>query len=301
MKMISFFTNNLGIFGALGATASWAFAGVLFKILGERLSPLGMTAAKTLISVLLLFPIVLIFYDFSITRAHLLLVALSGFIGIAIGDTLFFAALNKLSPLLLSIILLVCPDVFSGLLGIVFLGELPPICVWIGIICILFSMGYLVIHDSLKEKQTCSTLLGVLLGILSIVCTAVSMTIIKPVLQEEPVVKITMFRMLFGFLAIICFGLKKWQLKDWAYCFADKKYTWKFFITTCVVTYGGFYLSMVSVKHLDLVIASTLMSLEPIFIIPAMIILKKHKADWKEISSLCLAIAGIIIITIFNV
>lgn len=57
---------------------------------------------------------------------------------------------------------------------------------------------------------------------------------------------------------------------------------------------------MLSVKHLDLVVASTLMALEPLFIIPAMIILKKHKTDWKEIVSLLLAVVGILIITMFN-
>ena len=214
MQMIDFLTNNIGIIGALGATASWAVAGVLFKILGERLDPIGMTAAKTLFSVLLLFPAVLFFYGFSLTWNHFLLIALSGLIGIAIGDTLFFAALSKLSPLLLSIILLVCPDIFSGILGIIFLSEMPSLYTWIGIICILIPMGYLAVHDALQEKQTRSTIIGIVLGLLSIICTAVSMTLIKPILQGESVVKVTMFRMLCGFIALVCVGLKKRQLKN---------------------------------------------------------------------------------------
>lgn len=300
--MTMFFTQaNIGIIAALVSTLAWAVSGVLFKILGERLDPIGMTAAKTFFSVLLLLPVVLIFYDFSLTWNHFLLIALSGLIGIAVGDTLFFAALSKLSPLLLSIILLVCPDIFSGILGIVFLGEMPSLYTWIGIICILTAMGYLAIHDALQEKQTRSTIIGVALGLLSIICTAVSMTLIKPILQGESVVKVTMFRMLFGFIALVCAGLKNWQLKKWLTSFvASFDYTWKFIAATCLVTYGGFYLSMLSVKHLDIVVASTLMALEPLFIIPAMIILKKHKTDWKEIFFLLLAVAGILIITIFN-
>ena len=104
--MLDMLTNNLGIIGALGATASWALSGVLFKILGERLPPIGMTVAKTFFSVILLFPIVLFCYDFSVTGDNLYKIVLSGLLGSAIGDSLFFAALSKLSPLLLSIILL---------------------------------------------------------------------------------------------------------------------------------------------------------------------------------------------------
>ena len=124
-------TNSMiGVVAALGSTASWALCGVLFKKLGERLDPVGMTAVKSLAAALFLAPM-LFFIGGAAAGGHdMFLLAASGIIGIAIGDCFFFAALGQLSPLLLTILLLTCPNVFSGILGVLCLGEMPSVPVW---------------------------------------------------------------------------------------------------------------------------------------------------------------------------
>lgn len=82
--------TTLGIIAAIISTASWAVCTLILKKLGERLDPIGMTAAKSVLSVCFLVIFMCIFgYKFYIPAEFLIPVALSGIIGITIGDSLF--------------------------------------------------------------------------------------------------------------------------------------------------------------------------------------------------------------------
>src|SRR5882672_4101026 len=85
-------TPAIGIAAALGSAGSWALGAILFKRIGESMSPLAMTLVKSAVSVVFL-GIALLFLGFSnVTPQNLWLMIASGLVGIAIGDTLFFAA-----------------------------------------------------------------------------------------------------------------------------------------------------------------------------------------------------------------
>jgi len=79
----------IGIAAALGSAASWAVGSVLFKMLGDKLQPIALTFAKGAAGVVML-GMALMFVGFrGIEYQSLLLLTLSGILGIAIGDTFF--------------------------------------------------------------------------------------------------------------------------------------------------------------------------------------------------------------------
>lgn len=293
---------DIGLFCALGSTATWAVCAVLFKKLGEKLDPIGMTLAKALLSVIFLLPVVIFFYPLnSLTLWQAGMIAVSGILGIAVGDSLFFAALNKLSPLVLAIILLAGPDILTGILGFVFLREMPALPVWIGIALIMISTALLLFPDAVSEKDSVKTSLwGVLLGCGSLVATALAMVIVKPVLVQHSSLPVTMLRMFFGSVSLLIYGAVARKMPVWYKPFASGEYRWGFFGTVALVTYGGFWLSLAAVKYLDLVVASALMSLEPVFVLIFMLLFTKHKTSFREISGLIFAVSGVLLITYFN-
>lgn len=301
----------VGVAAALGSTASWALCGVLFKQLGERLDPLGMTAAKSVAAAFLLAPVViwLTFFDggqaasraVGTSGSSMWLLALSGLLGIAIGDSLFFAALSQLSPLLLSILLLACPDLFAGLLGVLCLGEMPSAPVWLGIAAVMTAMGFLVIPAALGEKGTVrSTARGIVFAVLSLICTSLSMVIAKPVLANVNPFAATMWRMAAGGVALVVFGAATGRMRKWRAAFADLRYAGGFVAVTAIVAFGGFGLSLAAVKYLDLVVASALMSLEPLFILPFMILFGRHRTCVREVIAMALAVAGVLVIVLMG-
>lgn len=290
--------STIGIAAALGSTASWALCGVLFKKLGERLDPIGMTAVKSFAAALLLLPLVLALGGAGAGGRDLMLLAASGIIGIAIGDCFFFAALGRLSPLLLTILLLTCPNVFTGLLGILCLGEMPSAQVWCGIGLIMAATALLVFPVDPSDGGK-STLKGVLLGVASFVCSAVSTVIAKPVMTGEAGVSpfaVTFYRMAAGGIAMTAFALCAGKVKTWAKPFGDRRYAAGFLGVTAVVAFGGFGLSMAAFKYLDVVAAGALLSLEPLFVLPFMAAFGHHKVKFREIAGMLLAVGGVLLI-----
>ncbi len=292
-------SNSLyGISLALISTASWAICSILFKKLGEKFDAVSMTTMKAILSSGILF--LIIFFTgagFIIPNILLLPVALSGIIGIAAGDSLFFAALNKLSPLALSVILLVCPDLFSGIFGAVFLKEFPSFLSWIGIFFIIMGI-FLLFKEEENNSKVNTKITGIIFAILSLICTSYSMVIIKPVLAQIPVMVTTMYRMFFGGLVLIFINIITGQIFGWRKKFNNPTYNLKLAGVIFLVTIGGFCMSLAAVKYCKLIIASSLMMLEPLFILIFMVTFNKYKPSLKEIIGTVIITAGILLICI---
>lgn len=293
------FQEIFGISFALLSTASWACCTLLLKKFGEKLEPVGMTTLKTFLSFMFLFlTAILLKTDIIIDTKALIPVALSGIIGIAIGDSLFFASLNRLSPIIVSVIFFVFPDLFSGIFGLIFLHEMPSVFSWIGIFFVILGLGFLIFPPEKNESNIKTTYVGLIFAILSVICTATSMVIIKPVLSDISVITATMYRMLFSFLTLLLYGLFFKRISDWVKPVADKKYFISVSVTFCLATFGGFMLSLLAIKYCKLIVASTLMSLEPLFILLFMVLFCKYRPACKQYFAVLTIISGIIFMII---
>ena len=97
-----------GQLAALTAAAFWAVASILYHRAGAHFSALQMNLIKGAIASPLLFGMSALFGAPLVFSAGLWLLALSGVIGITVGDSCHFAALRRLGPwhamLLLSLI-----------------------------------------------------------------------------------------------------------------------------------------------------------------------------------------------------
>lgn len=289
----------IGIGLALASTASWAMCTLILKKLGEKLDPIAMTTIKACLgAVYLAFLILITNIGFNVTSGSIIPIMLSSLLGIAIGDSLFFASLNRLSPLVLSLILFVGPDLFSGIFGIIFLGENPSAVAWCGIAVVLVGLSFFIFPIKEEEGETKTSFWGVLFALLSLICTAYSMVIIKPVLVENSTLTVTMYRMLFSAIVLFLYAIFSKKFFVWKNNLQDRKYNLKFAGTIAIATYGGFWLSLSAIKYCDLVLASTLMSLEPLFIILFMVLFCKYVPSFKEKIGVVLTVLGIILISI---
>ncbi len=66
-----------------------------------------------------------------------------------------------------------------------------------------------------------------------------------------------------------------------------------FVVSVCVVTFGGFWLSLVAIKYVDVSIAYTLNSTEPLFILPLAVLILKEKITLRALLGTVVALAGI--------
>lgn len=291
--------NSLyGVSMALLATMSWAIGAILFKKWGEKLEPVALTTLNSLFSCICLF--IILFCSqlpIMIPKSSLIPIAQSGILGIVIGDSLYYASLNRLSPVMLSIILLAGPF-FSGIFGLIFFNEIPSIYSVIGIVTILIGTTIILLASGSKLKNAKTTMLGVFLGLSSLCLTSFSMALLKPVLQSTPSLTVTMYRMLFSGLALLLYAVITKKIFTWVKVLLDKMFTLKLLGTMIIYAVGGFWCSVIAVKYCELVIASSIMSLEPFFILLIMILFYRYVPQKRELASILLVVTGILLLCI---
>lgn len=287
-------TPAIGITAALGSAASWALGAILFKRIGEHMSPLAMTLVKAVVSVVFL-GIALVFLGFTaLTPWNFGLLVASGILGIAVGDTLFFAALQHLGPQTL-VVLMMIGQVLTALLALVFLGERPSAAAWGGIACVLAGVT-VVLWANLSGEQQRSRVRGIVLGLLSVVCMSVSLIMAKPALDSVSAMEGTFVRMLAGAVGLAVYGMGARQLGAWLASCRDAKLAGAFLFAVCVVTFGGFWLSLLAIQHVDVAIANTLNSMEPVFVLPLAAIFLREKITPPQIAGTLLALAGVVVL-----
>ena len=258
---------NLGVPAGLGAAASWALGTVLFKGVGETVEPLVLTAAKTLFSVFALGAFLLIFGWQPITASSLGWLVLSGLLGVAAGDTLFFAALRRLTVHQLVILMMVSPGV-TIILALIALGEkLSPI-LWLGIILILVGITVGLLPGLRQSDQGSSDLRGLMFGCLAMVCMAVSVIVAKLGVVDVSALEATFIRMLAGWVGVSSILVIQRRIATGLNSLATWRTALRFVLAATVVTFGGFWLTLVAIKWLEVSIANTLIATEPIFALP---------------------------------
>jgi drug/metabolite transporter (DMT)-like permease len=281
----------IGILAALGSAASWAVGTLLFKGIGEEFSPMAMTFIKSLLGLLLLAAALCLIGWGPVKSFPLGWLALSGLLGISLGDTFFFAALRRLPAHRLVILMLLAP-VVTLLMALCLLGERPALVSWTGIGLVLAGVS-LTFKDKVESNQESRDRgLGLLFGILSILSMAGSVIIAKIGLQDVSALEGTFLRLFFGFAGMLAVGLARKELRTWIVPLRQAGLRWRFLAAVIIVTFGGFWLSLYAIKRLDVSIANTLLATEPVFALPlAVIWLREHPTAFAVIGAL-LALCG---------
>ena len=118
-----FFLNYQGELAAGTAAAIWAGSSIFDSQIGRQVSPLVLNLSKGLLAIAYLSVTMALTGDsFQLPSKALGLLSLSGLVGIALGDTVFFGALNRIGARLTLLINTLSP-VATALLADVFLGE----------------------------------------------------------------------------------------------------------------------------------------------------------------------------------
>lgn len=293
--------DMIGILAALGSSASWAVGSILFKRIGTDLSSSAMTLAKGALSVLLLSLAVLVTTGLQpVSAGPLLLLVISGVVGIGLGDTFFFEALKHLGAHAL-VIMMMLGQVLTALLAIPLLGERPTLLSWCGIALVLVGVGLVLWQPQEVGSPACGPQVrqgrGLLFGLLTVLCLSGSLIIAKQGLAGISALQGTWIRMAAGTVAMLGFGLtERGRLRGWIAPFRDPILCRDFAVSVAVITFGGFWLSLLALKHLDVAIANTLSSTEPVFVLPLAVLLLGEHVSRRAIVGTGVTMAGVVLL-----
>lgn len=283
----------LGIIVALLSAASWAFATVVFDRIGKVVPYVGITFLKGIFSIILM--IVLLIFTGGLHKIGIWefsFLALSGIIGISVGDSLFFKSLQDLGAKV-QVIFFLLGQIFTMILSLLLLGELLSLEQYIGAIILL--TGIVVVIWGKQENHP-NKIRGIVCGLLSILCFSVSAIMVKMAIADVEVVTATFYRMAFGTIFTLGFGVMGKQLPSWVKPLRDKQLLALFILNVFVITYGGFLLSMVAIKLISVSLVSVLGTTEPIFVLLFAYLINKEKITKQEVIGTMITLAGLFII-----
>ncbi len=287
--------NATGITAALGSAASWAIGSFLFRSLGEFFSPLAMTLSKGVLSLVLLGGVLLVMGPGPTSPDSLAMLAISGLLGIALGDTFFFEALNGLGPQPL-LVLAVLGQVLTVISAVLFLHESPSLGAWIGVSLVIIGVA-VVLRAKLTGDEKATGLRGIAFGLLAVVCMCASNLVAKAALREgSDTIEATFVRMSAGTLGVLLLGLATNRLRAWVTPFRDPRTIRLFVLSVAVVTFGGFWLSMVAYKYIPVSMASCLTSTEPVFALVLAAVLWKEKLSLPVVGGTLATVLGVALI-----
>lgn len=284
----------IGMMAALGSAASWALGSVLFRRLGDHLPPVALTFAKGITSVVLLGVAVAIIGFEAINMNAWLLLILSGLLGIALGDTLFFLALKNLGAHAV-VILFTLGHVLTVILAVFWLGEQPRPLDWAGIGLILGGVT-IVMWVRISGEEGRTGILGALYGLLSVTAMAVSIILAKEALATTGSIQAAFIRMVAGTIGIFLFGQATGRILSGLGALREPRFLGFFLFSVAVVTFGGFWLSLVAIAHLDVAIANTLNATEPLFVLPLAALLLKERITLPVVLGSLVTVGGIVLI-----
>lgn len=286
----------IGEIAALSTALCWAVAARMFRILGNHFSPLALNFWKGLAAIGILLVITQFFVPPAELSNHAIYWLLfSGVIGIGLGDTFFFQALNKIGDSQSILVAETLAPIFTALLAMAWISEWLTWQQWLGIAVVLFSVDVIIKIQKRHEQQT-FVLSGYVYAGLAALCQAVGAVISRDILTSTGVdaFNASQVRLLGGLAIIVLLMIGTKQ--RWLPSTDNAKRTWWFFAGATVIgTFAALYLQMVAFTYTKAAIVQTLFATSVILSLVVAKILGE-KVNGKTVIWSVIALAGVAVL-----
>lgn len=292
--------SYLGESLAVGAALVWATAVILFRISGRTVSPLGLNLFKSMLAIPLLLGTMLILGDPIFLRrpgSDYVLMLLSGIVGIGISDTLFFASLNRLGAGLAAIVACTySPFVIAS--AAVFLDERMITLQFFGVALIISAVLTISRRKADGRIPRKDLLAGILFGLGATSSMAAGIMLMKPLLDEVPILWTVLVRTAGGLalLILVIFSRSNRSL-IWRTSFTPGN--WTAMVPGSIL--GGFFGFIVwtgGMKYIQASEASALNQMNTIFVFVLGAVFLREKVTPVRVTALALAVIGALLVTI---
>lgn len=275
-----------GELAALGAALLWAFASILFADIGKYVRAINLNLIKGLFACLLMLIALSVGTIMGIDNLHLqtitsispngiILLFVSGIIGIGLGDTAYFACLRRIGPQK-GIMLEATAPIIAALLAMFLFQEYLAFTAWLGIL-LTISGVILVVRLSRSSLDYGTTVPGILFGLVAASSQATGIVLSRLALLAEQVEPLAsgLIRLSAALLIIVTWliirkifnfrSANHQQIKDAIAGIVQHKLGLKLLGAITLGTFLAIWLMQTSVKYTSAGIAQTLLATCPLF------------------------------------
>lgn len=289
----------MGELAALGTAVCWTFTSIFFSVAGREVGSATVNRVRLLMAVLFLMIThqILLGTPFPVSASpeRWLWLGISGIVGLAIGDAMLFQALVLIGPRLSMLLMAIVP-VLSTFIAWLTLGE---VLSWVEISAVILTIsgiGWVILERSngTVAGQNRQYTTGILFGLGGAVGQALGLVSAKQgLIGDFPVLSGVLMRMAVAMVAIWLVTILRGKVKSSFLAMRNRR---ALLATTGGSFFGpfiGVWLSLVAVDLARVGIASTLMALSPILILPVSKWILKERISIRAVLGTMLALVGV--------
>ncbi|MBC7530412.1 MAG: DMT family transporter [Oligoflexus sp.] len=258
----------LGESAALLAAMIWAVSMSMYTRFGQGVSPRHLNLFKNCLALVCL-GVVSLFARWQWpgdTRTYLVL-ASSGLVGLALGDTLLFVSLKSMGVQRTSVFQCLAPP-FAALMAWVFFGEVLVLWEWLGLILTVVFLA-LILKARSGSDHLPLTSLGILSALGAALCQAFAMTSLRWSLQGVDVWAGTFLRISPSILALLLYAsFIRRDLGELKAVVIPRSRVFFLSAAAFIGTFLGLVLMSTGAKYSKAGVATALSSTTPIWILP---------------------------------
>jgi drug/metabolite transporter (DMT)-like permease len=291
----------IGELAALGTSFFFSFTSTLFTLAGRQVGAIVVNRMRLLIAMLVLMLIHLVFMGrflpLDASPEHWIWLGLSGIVGLVFGDIFLFQAFVWIGPRLSMLMMSLAP-VIATLLAWFFLDETLSKWQIAGILITISGIGWVVMERGGSTRVNSSNpnhWRGILFGLGAAVGQAGGLILAKLGLTGDfNPISANAIRMVAA--AALLWGITLIQgkaVETITIIHRNRRAAWFMLIGVVTGPVLGVSLSLLAVQKAEVGVASTLMALPPVFLLPISRLIFKEQFGSRAIIGTIIAIIGV--------
>ncbi len=292
----------IGEIAALATAFFFAMTALIFTSTGRTVGSQVTNRMRLLFALIYLVVLnILLFHEplpVSAGSSRWFWLGLSGIIGLALGDAFLFQSFVSVGPRLGSLLLSLAP-VFGSIVAWMFFGEILTVLQITGIVLTLAGIAWVVAsHKEVPDLPSGDTRRGVLFGILAALGQAVGLVFSKQGMSGDfSPFQANAIRMLAAVLFVWVWAALDGKARATITSVRGKpRVIGLLALGAFVGPVLGVSSSLFAIQHAEIGVASTLMALTPVILLPISYFIFHEKVGWQAILGTVLAIAGVAIL-----
>ncbi|WP_430809453.1 MULTISPECIES: DMT family transporter [unclassified Carboxylicivirga] len=298
---MSIFSTHQGELAALVTAICWMFTSLSFESAGKKVGSMAVNLIRLVMAIGLLGTLQYLrfgyFFPEGASVDQWVWLSVSGLVGFVVGDMLLFQAFVVVGARISMLVMSLSPPL-AALFGWLVLGEQLTLAHLIGMMVTISGIALVILGKPVKGKRidVKYPLKGVLLAFGGATGQALGLVLSKLGMGTYDAASATMIRVIAG---TIGFAILFLFTGHWPRVLQALKHGAAMVRISIGAFFGPFLgvsFSLLAIKYTTTGVASTIMAIVPVLIIPPAIILFKEKVTLKEVVGALLAVAGVAVL-----
>jgi drug/metabolite transporter (DMT)-like permease len=287
----------VGEFAALLTAVLWSGSSMVFAAATARIGSIQVNINRLLMATVYLGLVILLFgLPVGLSASQVGNLAVSGIVGLALGDSFLFKAYREIGARVTMLIMSLAPAV-TAVLGFIFLNETISLQAISGMILTIAGIAIVVLERRpIAAGRPLWSFEGLSLAVLASVGQGVGLIFAKLAFREGEIngFVATFIRILSSLVLLVPGLLVTGRWANPVRLFSRDRHA--FLLTAAGSVLGpflGISFSLIAISHTDVAVAATLMATVPVIMLPLVHRFHRERLSWKSIAGAFLSVFGV--------